>query len=61
MLVGQEGCHGGQTLLISLARHDHIHNCENLLVFEKLPVATAYRLLCTALPVITLILCIAVF
>lgn len=59
MLVEQEGYHGGQTLLISLARHDHICNCEYMLTFEKLPAPTACRLFCTALAVIILILHIA--
>ena len=56
VLAEQEGYHGGQTLLIFLARHNHIHNCENLLTSEKLRGPTACRLFCTALPVIMLIL-----
>lgn len=56
VLVEQEGYHGSQTLLISLAKHDHICSCENLLTFETLPTPTACSLFGTALPVIILTL-----
>lgn len=55
VLVEHKGYCEGQTLLIFLARHDHIRNCENLLTFEKLPAPTACGPFHTALPVIMLI------